>query len=334
MQRSFRYSRIPFTFSFVLFEILLFINKIYRFQKVVFTSKDFASLEEHALIALLQRDDLVMDEVDIWECVIKWGLAKNPMIDQDVAKWSQDDFDALERTLRNCIQYIRFFQIPAHDYFFKVRPYKKILPRALKEDLQLFYIVPHGQPKMTAVLPPRMGLNPDSVIITSRHAAIIANWIHNKPKETYKPQETPFNFKLLIRGSRDGFSQEEFHKRCDYKGTNVVVVKIQGSSTIVGGYNPLGWTSSNDWRQTTESFIFSLSKDHKSAVISRVRNPKCAIRDTISKQWLGFGVGDFHFLDGVCTPHTYEHKILETTKFLVEDYEVFQVLNKAKPVST
>ncbi|CAG8530549.1 10693_t:CDS:2 [Diversispora eburnea] len=127
---------------------------------------------------------------------------------------------------------------------------------------------------------------------------------------------------------------EEFHKRCDYKGTNVVVVKIQGSPIVVGGYNPLGWTSSNDWRQTTESFIFSLSKDHKSAIISRVKNPRCAIRDTISKQWIGFGVGDLHFLDGVCTPHDYEHRILETTKFLVEDYEVFQVLNKVKPVNT
>ncbi|CAG8560140.1 178_t:CDS:2 [Cetraspora pellucida] len=173
---------------------------------VVFTS-DFGSLEEPALLALLQRDDLVMDEIDIWECVIKWGLAKNKMIDPDVAKWTQRDFEAMERTLRNCIQCIRFFQIPAHEYFYKVRPYKKILPRNLKEDLQLFYIVPMGQPKFTPVLPPRM----------------------------------------------------------------------------------------------------------------------------VSKQWIGFGVGDLHFLDGTCSPNDYEAKILDSTRYVVEDYEVFQILNKVKP---
>lgn len=295
---------------------------------VVFTS-DFGSLEEPALLALLQRDDLVMDEIDIWECVIKWGLAKNKVIDPDVTKWSQRDFEAMERTLHNCIQYIRFFQIPAHEYFYKVRPYKKILPRNLKEDLQLYYIVPLGQPKYTSVLPPRMGLRPDSVIITSQHAAIIANWIYNKPRDTYKPHEIPYHFKLLIRGSRDGFTQEDFHKRCDHKGANIVVVKVEGAPIVIGGYNPLGWTSANDWRQTTESFIFSLNKQLKTTIMGRVRNPNCAIRDTVSKQWIGFGVGDLHFLDGTCTPNDYDAKILDSARYVVEDYEVFQVLNKS-----
>src|SRR6185369_112731 len=36
---------------------------------VMFKSDDFASLEETSLLALLQRDDLVMDEIDVWECV-------------------------------------------------------------------------------------------------------------------------------------------------------------------------------------------------------------------------------------------------------------------------
>ncbi|CAG8521451.1 6741_t:CDS:2, partial [Scutellospora calospora] len=147
----------------------------------------------------------------------------------------------MERTLNKCIKYIRFFQIPAQEYFYKVRPYKKILPRELKEDLQLFHIVPLGQPKFTTVLPPRMA---------------------------------------------------------------------------------------NDWRQTSESFIFSLNKEHKTTIISRVRNPNCAIRDTVSKQWIGFGVGDLHFLDGTCSPSDYETKILDTTRYVVEDFEVFQILTK------
>ncbi|CAG8757273.1 14410_t:CDS:2, partial [Gigaspora rosea] len=58
-------------------------------------------------------------------------------------------------------------------------------------------------------------------------------------------------------------------------------------------------------------------------------NPNCAIRDTVSKQWIGFGVGDLHFLDGTCTPNDYDAKILDSARYVVEDYEVFQVLNKS-----
>ncbi|CAG8747932.1 26297_t:CDS:1, partial [Dentiscutata erythropus] len=71
----------------------------------------------------------------------------------------------------------------------------------------------------------------------------------------------------------------------------------------------------------------------KTTIMGRVRNPNCAIRDTVSKQWVGFGVGDLHFLDGSCSPNDYDAKILDSSRYIVEDYEVFQILNKVKPGS-
>src|SRR5581483_3819265 len=69
----------------------------------------------------------------------------------------------------------------------------------------------------------------------------------------------PYKFNLLYRASRDGNTDASFHKKCDNKGATIVVAKIQNSEKIVGGYNPLFWDSSNNWKSTNDSFIFSFA---------------------------------------------------------------------------
>jgi hypothetical protein len=66
-------------------------------------------------------------------------------------------------------------------------------------------------------------------------------------------------FELLYRGSRDGFRSEDFHSRCDNKGGTVTIVETT-TGFIFGGYTPLSWNSSGNWRQddSLKSFLFSL----------------------------------------------------------------------------
>ena len=49
-----------------------------RSPEKIFKSLDFTSLPEKSLVQLIKSDDLQMKEVEIWEHVLKWGLAKNP----------------------------------------------------------------------------------------------------------------------------------------------------------------------------------------------------------------------------------------------------------------
>src|SRR5437764_4765461 len=42
----------------------------------IFKSFDFTSLPEKSLISLIKRDNLEMNEVEIWDHVLKWGLAQ------------------------------------------------------------------------------------------------------------------------------------------------------------------------------------------------------------------------------------------------------------------
>ncbi|RIB27672.1 hypothetical protein C2G38_2239977 [Gigaspora rosea] len=52
----------------------------------------------------------------------------------------------------------------------------------------------------------------------------------------YDITEIPYEFKLLFRGSRDGFSGKDFHKLCDNIPGTVVIVKINSTAEILGGY--------------------------------------------------------------------------------------------------
>ncbi|CAG8630120.1 12994_t:CDS:2, partial [Dentiscutata heterogama] len=60
---------------------------------------------------------------------------------------------------------------------------------------------------------------------------------------------------------------------CDNIPGTVTVIKINGTNEILGGYNPLVWTSNNsfEWFTTIDSFIFSLKTQNLSnSILSRI----------------------------------------------------------------
>ncbi|CAG8539544.1 11194_t:CDS:2 [Diversispora eburnea] len=137
-----------------------------------------------------------------------------------------NDFKFLTSILKNYIPLIRFIQFSSEQFKSMVRPYKKILPTELYEELIEYFLTPGIKlNSINTIPPPRHGLI-DSTIITSKHAAFIASWVDRKDKQNiyfypYECDENPYDFKLLLRGSRDNFSSTVFHEMCDNK-TNTV----------------------------------------------------------------------------------------------------------------
>ena len=80
-----------------------------------FESTDFVDVKEHSLIGLLERDDLVMKEVDIWEAIIKWGKSKYD-ITEDIDSDSIYK-ETLRTKLEKCINYIRFCRVSIYSLF-------------------------------------------------------------------------------------------------------------------------------------------------------------------------------------------------------------------------
>ncbi|CAB4418998.1 unnamed protein product [Rhizophagus irregularis] len=106
-------------------------------------SKDIGDLEESILIRLLKSDNLDLKEIEIWNQIIKWGKVQcslNSNDKENIKDWSTKDFDMLRLTLANCLSHVRFFLISGADYHDKIRPFKKILSKELKNELREFYV--------------------------------------------------------------------------------------------------------------------------------------------------------------------------------------------------
>jgi|SRR6266498_3596397 len=117
------------------------------------------------------------------------------------------------------------------------------------------------------------------------------------------------------------------------KGATIVVVKIQNSEQIVGGYNPLVWDSSNQWKSTGDSFIFSFVNrtNLQTAKVGYSNGDQYSIGCYLNYGPLFGGGHDlrFHPPEGCwkSNPHSYPN-IDIPNQFNVDDYEVFQVIKK------
>src|SRR5260364_89077 len=70
-----------------------FCNEIIaKTPSVVFNSENFENLSEKALISLLKLENLQMEEGNIWDHVIRWGIAQNPNLDPNPTQWSGAKF--------------------------------------------------------------------------------------------------------------------------------------------------------------------------------------------------------------------------------------------------
>ncbi|CAB4427806.1 unnamed protein product [Rhizophagus irregularis] len=204
---------------------------------------------------LLKRDDLNMDEIEIWDNLLKWCLAQHNMIN-DPTKWNKDDISKIERTLHKFIPSIRFYDIEPTEFFYKVYRYKEILPRDLIHDLLEFHIVPNKKPKTN--IPPSRKQNLKLNLIIPNHNHLFASWIDKKDSSYYNKKNVPYDFKLLYRSSRDKFDARIFHRNCDNKGATIWIAKIEDSTNLIGGYNPLDWNG-DGWKYTRNSFLFSFA---------------------------------------------------------------------------
>ncbi|GBB88254.1 hypothetical protein RclHR1_01480019 [Rhizophagus clarus] len=375
---------------------------ICEIPSLLFNTPSFTRLEKCSLLTIIKRDNLCLDEIDIWNYLLQWAINQYPLLNSctdisDTSSWTKKDFIELENILEDFLPFIRFFQIPGDQLYESVWPFKKILPKQLKSQLVKFHMVPNSELPSSdssfnlSLRVPKYKI--DSLYVSSRHAGILRSWINKGSKDEIKKRNA-IGFRLLLRGSRDGMDVNTFHKLCDNKGPTLVLVKIlennnddsdelndnsnriinkrhtignifenlqnnkgddfkvrrfstsniisttnttassnNTSSIVIGGYNPLNWSSSDTYKQTNNSFIFSFTNPHicdsNEYTLSRIQNPQYAIRDMSCKfNNIGFG-HDLWWFSGSCTQQYYGKRILPITysgTFVMKDYEVFQII--------
>ncbi|RHZ76514.1 hypothetical protein Glove_196g45 [Diversispora epigaea] len=339
-------------------ELEKFCNDIVaKYPSLIFDAEDFTSLQESALVSLLKRDDLQLEEVIIWEYIIKWGISQNSTLPVDLQEWTNENFITLKTALQQCLPLIRYFHIPGTGVLEKIKPYKKILDEQLWEDLTQYFMDPE-QPVKSIILPSRTIFIQElptrtreqtkslSTIITYEHIAEISSWIDRK-LSTYSLANNPYEFQLILRGSINGFAPQTFWDICHGHTSTVLIMKVKGTDEILGGYNPLIWDANpaSSFGITNDSFIFSLKNCNiQNSILSRVKKPKYAILNSGKnyQNTIGPSFGTCFCMTSVRSNFTsdktckcnnekgyYEKPIRTTTdRFSILDYEVFKVIKK------
>ncbi|RHZ88634.1 hypothetical protein Glove_21g90 [Diversispora epigaea] len=154
----------------------------------------------------------------------------------------------------------------------------------LSSKQQVKSIILPARSLLVAELSPRINEPKFSTIISEDHAAEISAWIDRK---------------------------------CHGHADTVVVVKVNGTNEIVGGYNPLVWNNTytkDQWVETKDSFIFSLKMII--FIIQFLADPKS-----------NFNLDKFSYGYGYDHAETYYEKAIRESSdcFSIDEYEVFEV---------
>ncbi|RHZ83881.1 hypothetical protein Glove_87g191 [Diversispora epigaea] len=328
-------------------------NIPYEFQLLLRASRDGSHPK-----TFWNMYDLKVEEIKIWDYVIKWGIAQNPTLPADLKDWTKGNFEALKITLQQCLPLIRYFHIPVEVIWKKMKPYKKIFEEQLWDDIIQHSISPN-EPITSPVLPARNISNPSraisipelpfSTIINKEHVAELSSWIDRKPT-IYSLANIPYEFQLLLRASRDGSHPKTFWNMCNGHADTIVVVKVAGTGEIVGGYNPLAWGNSKRGSamgmgmETNDSFIFSLKTGNiHNSVLSRVIYSIGALFYPNDQTCYGPWFGNCEFMmrsnaQFWCSYDydSYYEKPIRTNcdLFSFVDYEVFKIVKKEIPNCT
>ena len=163
-----------------------------------------------------------------------------------------------------------------------------------------------------------------SIIINNEERSLLSKWID---------EDSEKEIKLLYKSSEDGDLIKTFHEKCDNKGPTILIIKSTNGKKF-GGYNPLFWDSSNKFKNTSDSFIFSLD-NKKKYIIENEEQKKFSIFG--GKNALGFGGGfDICIKDtfmktnnNYCRPTSFnfknESELTGEKNFIISELEVYSV---------
>ncbi|RIA95152.1 hypothetical protein C1645_758328 [Glomus cerebriforme] len=314
------------------------IKTIEQDPSIVFQHEEFNLITQETLIYLLKRDNLIMREIDLWNKVVEWGRTQDSCLSTtEIESWTKENFLKLERLIQPCIPLINFALINVNDFLEKVAPLKTIF----RDDFYKRILEGHELQKCSEQLSNEI----DSVLINSKHVRLICGWLIND--DNISNQNIPFEFQLLVRGSRDGFGFKVFHELCDLKGPTITILRVHSSGELLGGYNPLNWDSSKKtFSKTNKSFIFSLGdKNLQNAIFSKIKDPDEAIYQNrglgpsfgggISDLKLYLGFEEAYGCRAHCHKKSYEKSIMKKSNenhnseiFWVDEYEVFRIIKK------
>src|SRR5947208_15774838 len=126
------------------------------------------------LMTTLEKDDLELEEIDIWDCVVKWGIGQNEELAKDIEEWKNEDFIKLKNIIKDFIPLIRFNQITSNDFSHKILPFKRVFDKEVYNEIHLYYLSGTWQPRL---LPQKGSRTGAGKLLTLQMKHLISSWI-------------------------------------------------------------------------------------------------------------------------------------------------------------
>ncbi|PKY27790.1 BTB-domain-containing protein [Rhizophagus irregularis] len=295
---------------------------------IVFRADDFVTIGQECFLEFLTKYSDSLKQIEVWNKLTEWAIAKsNNELPSDATMWTIDNITTFGTLIQPFISHINFQKVSSIDFITKIKPFKSIF------DDKFYNKIVEDHCLNADLTSPQIVKYLDSQIINLRDASLICNWIKAMKKQKW---EVTYDFDLLVRGSRDGFDKNIFHKYCDKKKPTVTIARVKNSNEILGGFNPCNWKSVagfGEFISTEESFIFSLDKDNlENSIFSKVIDTEHTILTSRKRgPFFGHGNSDFELLYrdklGQCSKNGYEKAIRQSNEYFeVDDYEVFKVI--------
>ncbi|GKY98467.1 hypothetical protein MPSEU_000804000 [Mayamaea pseudoterrestris] len=81
-------------------------------------------------------------------------------------------------------------------------------------------------------------------------------------------QNSVDQLQCVYKASRDNWSAQDFHDKVDNLGSAVVIAQVSRGigSSIIGGYNPNGWRSTDDYYLSNQAFLFTATNSNRNIV--------------------------------------------------------------------
>ena len=125
----------------------------------------------------------------------------------------------------------------------------------------------------------------ESKILTDEEKIKLMEMVNNHTNNKFNGE-----WKLLFRGSRDGYKRQDFYKKCN-KMDNTICVIHTVENNVFGGYTSIKWDKSDDYHETDRSaFIYKIRNNGtiKPILFPAQNNGKYSVQQ-YSSGYLSFG---------------------------------------------
>jgi len=198
----------------------------------VLESAGFLNLTKNRLMSLLENDQLATDEVQVFQACQRWAKAEAKR------KEMSDKPEDIAKILVDVLPLIRFPTMEVSEIAGTVSTSGLLSQDQL---LQLFQYVSIADEKERDRFSINFPTKPREGGFAAKESKLLDKKYKKDVLKLFGEKTKKLEFKLLYRGTRDGFDANSFHNRCDNKGASLTVIKARGTNNIFGGYHEGSW---------------------------------------------------------------------------------------------